>query len=66
MKLAKALVPFCAVLALAPAAMASPAVFQYAVPVATSKGAPAEAFLWLPPDARRTRRRSAAFASPKL
>lgn len=39
-----------------PVAPASPAaVFQYAVPVAAGKPQPSEAFLWVPPDARRIR-----------
>ena len=36
------------------AATSSAAVFQYAAPVATSKG-PREAFLWIPPEAQRIR-----------
>jgi hypothetical protein len=37
------------------ATSARAAVFQYAIPVRTAAGKPAEAFLWIPPDAKQVR-----------
>jgi hypothetical protein len=43
-------------IALAPGASATrAAVFQYSVPVQTTKPAPSEAFLWIPPEAKQIR-----------